>query len=96
MDEDNGSIISIEDEDGNEFSLEQVSTIEYKDEEYNLFLPAETDVDDPDYGYIILRSDYDEGELMYSSVDDEDLLVTVYDLVMEQLFGDEDNDDGEG
>ncbi len=97
MDEDYGSnFITIEDEDGNEFELEQVDTLEYGGEEYNLFLPANMDADDPDYGYIILRTDYDDtdGELTYSSVDDEELLVAVYDLFMEKLFSDEDNDEG--
>ncbi len=52
--------------------------------------------DDPDYGYIILQTDYDEesGEFAYNSVDDEELLVRVYDLFMEKLFGDEDSDEG--
>ena len=95
MDEEYGNYITIEDEEGNEFELDQLDTLEYEDEEYNLFLPANMEPDDPDYGYIILQTDYDEesGEFAYNSVDDEELLVRVYDLFMEKLFGDEDSDE---
>ena len=54
------------------------------------------DEDDPDYGYIILRVETDEnGEEIYCSVDEEEELVAVYDLFMEELFADEDTDEGE-
>ena len=54
------------------------------------------DEDDPDYGYIILRIETDEnGEEIYCSVDEEEELVAVYDLFMEELFADEDTDEGE-
>ena len=43
MDEDLGSsYITIEDEDGNEFELEQLATMEYNGQEYSAFLPADT------------------------------------------------------
>ena len=97
MDEGYGSnYITIEDEDGSEFELEQISTLEYRGAEYSLVLPADMDEDDPDYGYIILRIETDEnGEEIYCSVDEEEELVAVYDLFMEELFADEDTDEGE-
>ena len=97
MDEGYGSnYITIEDEDGSEFELEQISTLEYRGAEYSLFLHADMDEDDPDYGYIILRIETDEnGEEIYCSVDEEEELVAVYDLFMEELFADEDTDEGE-
>lgn len=96
MDGFEGELVTIEDEDGNEFELEHIDSLEYDGEDYSLFLPANTDPDDPDYGFIILREEYDGGtqELAYNSVDDEELLVRVYDLFMEKLFGDEDSDEG--
>lgn len=96
MDGDYGSnYITIEDEDGNEFELEQLDSLEHNGSEYSLFLPADMDEEDPDYGYIILRVESDDdGNDVYCSVDEEDELVTVYDLFMEQLFADEDTDDG--
>ena len=71
MDEDLGSsFITIEDEDGNEFELEQLATMEYNGQEYSAFLPADMDEDDPDYGYIILRIEEENGEELFCSVDE--------------------------
>ena len=51
MDEDFGSnFVTIEDEDGNEFELEEIGTLEYAGQEYTAFLPADMDENDPDYG----------------------------------------------
>ena len=95
MDEGYGSnYITIEDEDGNEFELEQIATLAYKDSDYSLFLPADMSEEDPDYGYIILRIEEEDNEEVYCSVDDEGELVAVYDMFMEQLF-DEDEDTDE-
>lgn len=94
MDEDyGGNYITIEDEDCQEFELEQLDTLEYNDSEYALFLPADMEEDDPDYGYIILRIEEHDGEEFYCSVDEEEELVAVYDLFMEKLFDDEDTDE---
>ena len=86
--------LTIEDEEGNEFELEQIATLAYKDSDYSLFLPADMSEEDPDYGYIILRIEEEDNEEVYCSVDDEDELVAVYDMFMEQLF-DEDEDTDE-
>ena len=51
--------------------------------------------DDPDYGYIILRIEEENGEELFCSVDDEEELVAVYDRFMELLF-DEETDEQEG
>jgi len=91
MSEDFGSdFITIEDEDGNEFELEHILSTTYKGTEYTLFLPADLEETDPDYGYIILKITEEDGEELYSSVDDEDELVAVYDTFMALLFADED------
>ena len=87
--------ISVTDEDGNEFELEHLGTLEHDGVTYMAFVPADMDEDDPEYGYIILRIEPDEdGSETYCSVDDEDELVAVYDLFMEKLFDDEDTDEG--
>ena len=96
MDEDLGSsFITIEDEDGNEFELEQLATMEYNGQEYSAFLPADMDENDPDYGYIILRIEEENGEELFCSVDDEEELVAVYDRFMELLFDEETDEDTE-
>ena len=79
MDEDyGGNYITIEDEDGQEFELEQLDTLEYNDSEYALFLPADMEEDDPDYGYIILRIEEHDGEEFYCSVDEEEELSLIH------------------
>lgn len=96
MDEDFGSsYITIEDEDGNEFELELLSELERGEKSYALFLPANMAEDDPDYGYIILSVEEENGEEIFCSVDDEDELTGVYDLFMQQLFEDEDEEEDE-
>ncbi len=93
MDSDFGnSFITVEDEDGNSFELELILTMEHKDGDYALFLPADTDEDDPEYGYIVLSVDEEDGEEVFNSVDDEELLVEVYEKFMEMLF-DEDEEE---
>ena len=94
MDEDLGSsYITIEDEDGNEFELEQLAELEYEGRSYAAFLPADMDEDDPDYGYILLRIEEENGDEVFCSVDDEQELAAVYEAFMAQLFDDEDSDE---
>ncbi len=91
------SFISVSDEDGNEFELELLDTVGYKDNFYMCFVPADMDEDDDDYGLIILRSYEDEnGESMLASVDDDEELNAVYDLFMERIMADEEADAEDG
>ena len=91
MDEEFGaSIITIEDEEGHEISLEVLDTLEYKDEEYVLFLPADMQEDDPDYGYVILQIIEVAGEEQFADVEDPALLQEVYEQFMLRIFGDDD------
>ena len=90
MDEEFGSsYITIEDDDGNEIELEVLDTLEYQGVDYVLFLPADMDEDDPDYGYVILRIVELDGMEQFEDVEDRDLLQEVYERFMEQIFGDE-------
>ena len=90
------SYITIEDDEGNEFELEHLSTLEFEGEEYMVFLPADMDEDDPDYGFIILRVEEADGEEQFVSVDDEDLLQRVYEYYMENIFSDEEEENEAG
>lgn len=93
MDEDFGaSFITIEDDEGNEFELEHLSTLEFEDEEYMVFLPADMDEDDPDYGFIILQVEEIDGEEQFASVDDEDKLQRIYEYYMETVFAEEEEE----
>lgn len=87
--------ISVTDEDGNEFELEHVDTIEYNGQVYMAFFPADTgeEENDEDTGLIILKVVDVDGEEQLSTLDSEEELEEVYDQFMEQLFQDEDSDD---
>lgn len=94
MSEDFGSdFITIVDDDGQEFELEVLDSMDYNGESYVAFLPANMDESDPDYGIIILRSVLDEnGDELFESIDDEDELEDVYEKFMTLLFDDEDEE----
>ncbi|HNX99470.1 MAG TPA: DUF1292 domain-containing protein [Oscillospiraceae bacterium] len=95
--EDFGSdYITIQDDDGTEFELEIVDTMDYNGKFYTIFLPTDMAEDDPEYGYIILENIFEgDGEEVYNSVDDEDELQDVYEHFMTLLFGDEEETGGE-
>lgn len=85
--------ITIIDDDGQEFELEVLDSMDYNGESYVAFLPADMDENDPDYGMIILRSVLDEnGEELFESIDDDDQLQDVYNHFMVLLFDDEDGE----
>jgi len=84
------NIYTITDEDGKEYSLEHLDTLELNDEMYMAFVPADMDEDDPDYGLVILKVVEENGEEIFASIDDEDEQNEVHEAFMEQLFTDED------
>ena len=94
MSEEFGSdFVTIVDDDGQEFELELLDTMDYNGKSYTAFLPADMAEDAPDYGMIILRSQPDEnGEEIYESIDDDDELQDVYEHFMVLLFDDEDEE----
>ena len=88
--------ITVTDEDGNEFELEHLDTIEYNGQTYMAFFPAvegegPQDVDlDEEYGLIILKVVEADGEEQLSTLDSEEELELVYQQFMETLFREED------
>ena len=84
--------ITVTDEDGCEFELEHVDTIEHNGQVYMAFFPAETQGEEPDEedtGLIILKVVEVDGEEQLSTLDSEAELEEVYDQFMENLFQDE-------
>ena len=83
--------ITVTDEDGSEFELEHVDTIEYKGQVYMAFFPADTgeDGDEEEEGLIILKVVDVDGEEQLSTLDTEEELEEVYDQFMENLFQEE-------
>lgn len=95
MSEEYGSdFITIVDEDGTEFELEVLSTIEYNGETY-LAVTLATDEPDADMEVSILKSvEEDDGDSILCAIEDEAELEAVYNLMMEQLY-EEDNENEE-
>ena len=94
MSEDFGSdFITIVDDDGTEFELELLDTMDYKGQTFVAFLPADMDENDPDYGLVILRPlSTKTGTSCSESIDDEDELQDVYEHFAVLLFDDEDEE----
>ena len=82
-------IITITDDDGNEYVLEHLHTLEHKGCFYMAFLPTDISEDDEDYGLIILKVIEENGEEILGSVDDPDELEEVYELFASVLFDEE-------
>ena len=87
MSENYGSdFITIVDEDGTEFELEVLTTIEYNGAEYLAVIPAvDADEQPEDLEVSILKNVDDDGESILCAIEDEAELQAVYDLIMDQL-----------
>ncbi len=86
------SFITLTDEDGNDIELEYVDALEHEGQTYMAFFPAvedEADEESEDYGLVILKSVMENSEELLSTLDDEAELEKIYELFMEQLLADE-------
>jgi hypothetical protein len=93
-DEFGSDYLTIVDDDGTEFELEVVDTMDYDGKTYTAFLPTDIDENDPDYGFIILENVMEGDEEVFNSIDDEAQLQDVYEHFMALLFP-EDEDESE-
>ncbi len=85
--------ISITDEDGNEFELEHLDTMDFNGQTYMAFFPAVEegkDEDDEEYGLIIMKVVDENGEELLSTLDSDEEAETVYQEFMERLFEEDD------
>ena len=84
--------MTIVDEDGTEFELEILSTLEYDGNTYMAVIPAGAE-DSADLEVSILKSVEEDGEPILCAIEDEEELQAVYDLIMEELYAEEEDDD---
>ena len=93
MDNEYGSdFMTIVDEDGTEFELEILSTLEYNGFTYLAVIPAGTE-EEEDIEVSILKSVDEDGEPILCAIEDEEELQSVYDLIMDELYAEEDEED---
>ena len=79
--------ITITDDDGNEYELEVLNTIEYNGCSYLAVIPAEGDgADSVNLQVFIIKSVEENGEPILYTVDNEDELSTVNDLLMDSIY----------
>lgn len=93
MSEEYGSdFITIVDEDGTEFELEVLTTLDYNGATYlAVTLASGEETDDLDVS--ILKSvEEDEDEPILCAIEDDEELERVYALIMEQLYAEDDED----
>ncbi len=84
--------ITIVDEDGTEFELEVLTTVEYNGASYLAVTPAGTE-ENEDVEVSILKSvEEEDGEPILCAIEDEAELDAVYELIMEQLYEEEEED----
>lgn len=83
------NFISITDEDGVEYELEVLSSVTYKGTEYLALTPADADDDAEELEVSILKSVMEGDEPILVAVEDDAELEAVYDLLMQNMFDDE-------
>ena len=81
--------ITIVDEDGTEYELEVLTTVEYNGAEYLAVVPAVDADENVDVEVSILKSEEENGEPLLTAVEDEVELEAVYNLIMDLLYEDE-------
>lgn len=95
--------ITVTDEDGNDFELELVDTLEHKGITYYAMFPAveedeatgepkDVDADDEEYGLVIMKGIEENGEELLSTLDSDEELDEVYELFMERFFAEEEEE----
>ena len=83
--------MTIVDEDGEEFELEVLTTLEYNGCNYMAVIPAGEEEDDLQIS--ILKSVEEDGEPILTAIEDEAELDTVYQLIMDSLYEEAENED---
>mgnify|MGYP003486119544 FL=1 len=82
--------MTIVDEDGTEFELEVLSTLEYNGATYLAVIPAGNE--EEDFQVSILKSvEEEDGDSILCAIEDEQELEAVYDLIMDELYEEEDD-----
>ncbi len=79
--------MTIVDEDGTEYELEVLTTVEYNGSSYLAVIPADgEEADKSAYTVSILKSVEEDGESILCAIEDEAELEAVNNLIMESLY----------
>ena len=92
MADDYGSdFMTIVDEDGTEYELEILTTLEYNGCTYLAVVPAGAE-DEEELEVSILKSIEEDGDPILCAIEDDAELETVYSLIMDQLYEEEEEE----
>ena len=83
--------MTIVDEDGTEYELEVLSTLEYDGNTYLAVIPAGENAEEFQLEVSILKSVEEDGEPILCAIEDEEELETVYNLIMDSLYEEEED-----
>lgn len=89
------NFITVTDDEGNEFELEHLDTMELNGTTYMAFFPAVTEEEqeqDEDLGVIFMKVIQENGEELLSTLDSDEEAEMVYNAFMEELFEDEEEE----
>lgn len=92
MDQYGSDFITIVDDDGVEYELEVLSTLEYGGNTYMAVIPAADSQDELQMEVSILKSVDEDGESILCTIEDEAEMEAVYDILMDSLY-EEDEDE---
>lgn len=92
-DEYGADFMTIIDEDGTEYELEVLTSLEYNGQTYLAVTPATGEDEQVDLEVSILKSVEEDGEPILCAIEDDQELETVYGLIMEQLYEEDEDQD---
>ena len=93
-DEYGSSYMTISDEDGTEYELEILSEFDYNGSHYLAVIPAGSgDDEDASLEVSLLKSVEEDGEPLLCAIEDENELKAVYDLMMDTLYEEEEQEE---
>ena len=95
MDSQYGSdFMTIVDEDGQEYELEVLATLDWNGCSYLAVVPAGMEDEESEALEVsILKSVEEDGEAILSAIEDDQELETVYSMIMEQLYEEDSEED---
>lgn len=90
---------TVEDEEGNQFELELIDTLEHNGILYHAFFPATPDdeeeevkdIDEEEEGLVLLKMVEEDGEEILSSLDSDEEIDEIYELFMERFLEEEED-----
>ena len=91
MSEFGNDYITVTDEEGTEYELEHLDTLEHEGETYMAFASTDNEKDD-EVEVIIFHVVEEDGEEVFESLDDEALLEEIYNMFMDR-FAEEDDEE---